>query len=741
MESSTAAVDSGLFSLVTILRVLGMPAEPQQLRHQFAVPGQPFTSTELLRAAKKLSLKARQVNLPFNNLSNASLPAIGVDNSGEFFVLAKVSHSDSAEKGKENKVLILRAGIGQPQTVTEQELAEIWSGDTILLTKRGGLLDGFKEFDLKWFIPSLVKYRKLFGEVLLISFFLQLFALITPLFFQVVMDKVLVHKGFTTLDVLAFGFVVVALFDAILSGLRTYLFSHTTNRVDVELGAKLFNHLISLPLAYFEARQVGQSVARVRELDTIRNFITGTALTLVIDLFFTVVFFAVLWFYSPTLTLIVLGTLPCYILLSIFITPILRHRLDEKFKYGAENQAFLVESVTGVETVKAMSVEPQMQRKWEDQLAKYVTASFRTNNLNNIANQVAGFVNKITTLLIIWWGAHLVIDGSLTVGQLVAFNMIAGRVSGPILKLVQLWQDFQQAGISVKRLGDILNTPKEPGYNPNRSTLPELQGRVTFEHTSFRYRPDGPQILNGIQLDVKPGEVIGIVGRSGSGKSTLTKLVQRMYVPEGGRVMVDGVDLAMVDTAWLRRNIGVVLQENFLFNRSVRENIALANPGLPMEAVVRAAKLAGAHEFILELPEGYDNPVGEHGCNLSGGQRQRIAIARALITDPRILIFDEATSALDYESERIIQQNMHAICHNRTVFIIAHRLSTVRQCDRIIVVDKGRIVESGSHDALLEQQGYYHTLHSYQSGVPAIRPVLKNGSKTEPNTESKAEPA
>jgi subfamily B ATP-binding cassette protein HlyB/CyaB len=592
-----------------------------------------------------------------------------------------------------------------------------------LLTRRGGLVEQFKEFDIRWFIPSLLKYRKLFGEVILISFFLQLFALVTPLFFQVVMDKVLVHRGFTTLDVLAFGFVVIALFDAILGGLRTYLFSHTTNRVDVELGARLFNHLVSLPLSYFEARQVGQSVARVRELDTIRNFITGTALTLVIDLFFTVVFFAVMWLYSPTLTVIVLLTIPFYIVLSIFITPILRHRLEQKFQHGAENQAFLVEAVNGVETLKAMAVEPQMQRKWEDQLSKYVTASFRTQNLNNIANQIAGFINKITTVLIIWYGAHLVIDGSLTVGQLIAFNMIAGRVSGPILKLVQLWQEFQQAGISVKRLGDILNTPTEPGYNPNRSTLPSLEGKVTFEHVQFRYRPDGPRILNDISLQVPPGEVIGIVGRSGSGKSTLTKLIQRMYVPEGGRVLVDGVDLAMVDTAWLRRNIGVVLQENFLFNRSIRENIALSNPGLPMEQVVRAAKLAGAHEFILELPEGYDNPVGEHGCNLSGGQRQRIAIARALITNPRILIFDEATSALDYESERIIQQNMSAICRNRTVFIIAHRLSTVRHCNRILVMEKGRIIETGSHDALIKFKGHYHALYQLQGGTRPLNPI------------------
>lgn len=706
-------MDSGLFALTTLLGVLRMPADAEQLHHQFGMPGQAFGCSEILRATRKLGLKSRQTTFTFQQLSNATLPAIGVDVNGDFFVIARVSHIESGD----SRVLIMDAATGQPQTLTEMELAQRWAGNLILVTRREGFVAQIKAFDIRWFIPSLLKYRKLFAEVVLISFFLQLFALVTPLFFQIVMDKVLVHRGFTTLDVLAFGFVVIALFDAILGGLRHYLFSHTTNRVDVELGARLFNHLVSLPLSYFEARQVGQSVARVRELDTIRNFITGTALTLVIDLFFTVVFFAVMWLYSPTLTVIVLLTIPFYIALSIFITPILRHRLDQKFQHGAENQAFLVEAVNGVETLKAMAVEPQMQRKWEDQLSKYVTASFRTQNLNNVANQVAGFINKITTVLIIWYGAHLVIDGALTVGQLVAFNMIAGRVSGPILKLVQLWQDFQQAGISVKRLGDILNTPTEPGYNPNRSTLPTLEGRVSFEHIHFRYRPDGPKILDDVSLQVQPGEVIGIVGRSGSGKSTLTKLIQRMYVPESGRVLVDGVDLAMVDTAWLRRNIGVVLQENFLFNRSVRENIALSNPGLPMEQVVRAAKLAGAHDFILELPEGYDNPVGEHGCNLSGGQRQRIAIARALITNPRILIFDEATSALDYESEHIIQQNMAAICRNRTVFIIAHRLSTVRRCSRILVMEKGRIIEAGTHDQLIRHEGHYHTLHQLQNGA------------------------
>ncbi len=726
-------IDTGCQCLVALARLQQIPAEYAQLRHQYSNTNQPLSDNDLLRAGKSLGFKTRKIAANRTTLKENILPAIAKATDGTYFIIARIDTPATARPGDtitEQQALILEADQTNPQQISLTELQTRWSGELILLTQREGLVSAFREFDIRWFIPALLKYRKLFREVLIASLFIQLFALITPLFFQVIMDKVLVHKGLTTLEVLAVGFFVIALFDAILGGIRNYTFSHTTNRVDVELGAKLYNHLMGLPLPYFEARQVGQSVARVRELDTIRNFITGSALTLCIDLLFTFVFFAVMWYYSHTLTLIVMGTIPLYIILSIVVTPILRARLDKKFEYGAVNQAFLTESITGVETVKACALEPQMQRHWESQLANYINASFSTQHLGNVANQIAGFISKLTTLGIIFFGAYAVMAGDMTVGMLVAFNMLAGQVSGPILKLVQLWQDFQQAGISVKRLGDILNTPREPGFNPNRSTLPLLKGAVRFENVRFRYRPDGPVVLNEVNLEATPGEVIGIVGRSGSGKSTLTKLIQRFYLPEDGRVLVDNVDLGVVDTAWLRRNIGVVLQENFLFNRSIRENIAITNPGLSMEAVVEAAKLAGAHDFIMELPEGYDNPVGEQGCNLSGGQRQRIAIARALMTNPRVLIFDEATSALDYESERIIQENMGAICRNRTVFIIAHRLSTVRQCDRIIVMDNGSIIETGSHQQLLEENGYYAKLHSYQDHVPNTRTVVSGEANT-----------
>lgn len=700
--------DTGLACLIIIARFHGLAADAAQVRHTSGSTNPVLSNTEMLRAGKALGLKMRDIASTWQRLPRTPLPTIARTLDGESIVLAGI---------RDNQVLVQDPSEQRPRILPRDEFEAIWSGRLILATRRASHPQGSGSFGFRWFLPAIVKYRRFFAEVLAASFFLQLFALITPLFFQVIVDKVLVHQGLTTLDVVAIGLLAVSVFEIVLGGLRTYLFSHTTNRVDVMLGTKLFRHLLRLPLSYFEARRVGDSVARVRELENIRSFLTGSSLTLVIDLFFSLVFLAVLYYYSPTLMALVAAAIPFYIVLSAAVTPVLRRRLEERFNRGAENQAFLVESVSGIQTLKAMAVEPQMQRRWEDQLAVYVGASFKAANLGNIAAQTAALINKATVVSILWVGASLVMRGELTVGQLIAFNMIAARVSGPILRLVQLWQDFQQAGISVRRLGDILNTPTEPGYNPGRATLPQIKGSIRFDHVGFRYLPGRPEVLADISLDISAGEVIGVVGRSGSGKSTLGKLIQRLHVPDSGRVLIDGVDLALVDPAWLRRQIGVVLQENFLFNRSVRENIALADPGLTMDRVVDAARLAGAHDFILALPEGYDSLVGEHGANLSGGQRQRIAIARALVSDPKILILDEATSALDYESETIVQQNMRAICGGRTVFIIAHRLSAVRHADRILVVDEGRIVEQGSHAVLLAQGGIYARLNALQSGA------------------------
>ena len=694
---------------MTLLHFQGVAADREQIRHRLGT--NKIGASEILRCAKDFGLKARACSTKWSRLAKTPLPAIATLRDGRFMVVAKAG---------DDKVLVQSPQASRPALMSRDELLAIWDGGLILMTRRAGLSDLGRRFDITWFLGAIHKYRRLLGEVLVASFFLQLFALVSPLFFQVVIDKVLVHRSLSTLDVLVSAWWRSRCSRPCWASCAPICSRTPPTASTSSLGARLFNHLLALPMAYFQARRVGDSVARVRELENIRNFLTSSALTLVIDLFFTFVFLAVMFAYSPLLTWIVLGSFPFYIAISAGVTPLFRRRLDEKFRRGAENQAFLVESVTGIETLKAMAVEPQMQRRWEEQLAGYVAASFRVLSLGNTASQMVQFISKIVTAGILYFGARLVIDGGLSVGELVAFNMLAGRVSAPVLRLAQIWQDFHQARLSVQRLGDILNTTAEPTYAPARARLPAIRGNISFDHVTFRYRLNGREVLHDVSFDVPAGQMVGIVGPSGSGKSTFAKLVQRLYVPESGRVMIDGMDLAMADPAWLRRQIGVVLQENVLFNRSVRENIALADPAMPMERVIAAAKLAGAHDFILELDEGYDTIVGERGSTLSGGQRQRIAIARALISDPRILIFDEATSALDYESERIIQQNMKEIAKGRTVLIIAHRLSTVRAADRIVTLERGRLVEDGTHDTLIKTGGRYAALHRLQGGLHEV---------------------
>ena len=702
---SVDAVDPAARALAFALQVLGVPADPLAILHQSGKAA--LDEADLLRAARRFPVKVGAHRSSFKRLQVTPLPVLARLKDGRWLVIGRVS---------EEKLLIQDPTQPKPGVLDRDEFLKLWSGRLILLARRAGLIDPSRKFGIGWFLGAVAKYAAVMSEVLVASFFLQVFALLAPLFFQVVIDKVLVHRGLSTLDVLMAGLALIAIFEVLLGGIRTYIFAHTTNRIDVELGARLFRHLFALPIAYFQSRRVGDSVARVRELENIRQFITGSALTLVIDLLFTTVFLAVMFYYSSTLTWIVIGAFPFYVALSLVVVPLFRRRLDEKFRRGAENQAFLVEAVTGVETVKAMAIEPQMQRRWEEQLAAYVRSSFSTLTLANVATQTATLFNKIVLVLTLFFGARLVITGDLTVGELVAFNMLAANVNAPVLRLAQLWQDFQQARVSIDRLGDILNSQPEPAV-AGATALPPIRGDIEFDHVSFRYRIDSQPVLSDISLSIKAGQVVGIVGPSGSGKSTLTKLVQRLYVPESGRVSLDGIDLSLVDAAWLRRQIGIVLQESTLFNRTVRENIAITNPAMPIERVIHAAELAGAHEFIAQLPRGYDTEIGERGTSLSGGQRQRIAIARALIGNPRILILDEATSALDYESESIIQANMRRISSGRTVLIIAHRLSTVRGADRIITIHQGRLVEDGTHEELMRNGGRYANLHRLQSAT------------------------
>lgn len=704
--------DSGIIALATLLAMHRIAADPAQLRHELG-HHRGANADDLVRLSRRQEgVKARVVRTKWDKLARTPLPALANGPNG-WFILGRVADGEAlvqlaaAEPGMSGLPI---------RRLTRDQFEAIWSGEIVLLTTRESIGVGGGRFDVSWFIPQIVKYRRLICEVLLITLALNLLGLAAPLFFQNVVDKVLVHDTLDTLTVLAVGYVAVSVWETVFGWLRTNLYAQTSQKIDVELGAKLFRHLLGLPISYFEARRVGDIAMRVRQLETIREFLTNASLSVLVDPVFTVVFLAVMWIYSTKLFVISVLAIPCYILVAVFVTKPLQARVEEKFERGAANNALLVESIGGIQTVKAGAVEPQWRERWERQLAGYSVANQRVINLGNTGSQLIQLISKINLAAILYFGAQTVIHRQMTVGGLVAFNMFAQRVSGPVIRMAQLWQDFQQVRIAIARLGDVLNQPVEPGAG-SRTALPAIKGQIAFDGVRFRYGLEGPWTLDDIDLRIPSGTSLGIVGSSGSGKSTLTKLLQRFYVPQAGRIMIDGVDIAQIDPAWLRRQIGVVLQENLLFNRSIRDNIALANPAMSLDQVVKAAELAGAHEFIVRLPQGYDTPVEERGSNLSGGQRQRLAIARALVASPRILILDEATSALDAESEEIIQANLKAISAGRTVLIIAHRLSAVRQCDHLIALERGRIVERGSHEELLRAGGRYADLHRRQTGL------------------------
>lgn len=698
IEPRSEQSDSGLRALCGIAAFYRIAADPKHLETELALMGRLAHEPDLVRAARLIGLKARIIGkLDARRLETIPVPAIIRLKSGAFWVFGG--------KNPSGKFRLVDPITRVDQELTMEALMETVGPRLVLVGRRlGGQGSDPRTFGIGWFLPSIWRYRRPLSHVLIASLFVQIFALVTPLFFQVVVDKVLTHKGYSTLLIIVLGIAVIGLFDVALQYLRTYALSHTTNRIDVELGQKLFHHLLRLPLGYFETRSAGQTVARVRELETIRSFLTGQGLFSAIDLVFTIVFIGVLYAYSWKLTLIVVGSIPLYILIAVLVRPSLRDMIKEKFNRGAVSQQFLVEAIVGIHTVKAGAIEPVMQQQWAERLAAYIRTAFDATMLSAGGQNAIQYVSKASTALLLLFGAKAVIDGDLSVGALIAFNMIAGQVVQPVLRLSQIWQDFQQVQISIDRLGDILNTPTER-MPQNSFALPTPKGAIELRNITFRYRPGSPEVLKSLSLSIQPGEVIGIVGASGSGKSTLTKLVQRLYAPEEGQVLLDGMDLSQLDPAWLRSQIGVVLQENLLFNRTIHENIAFANPALPRANVIGIAKLAGADEFIARLSHGYDTVIEERGANLSGGQRQRVAIARALATNPPILIFDEATSALDYESERVIQTNMRQIVQGRTVIIIAHRLAAVRPCNRIVGMADGRIVEIGSHAELITRPG------------------------------------
>lgn len=657
---------------------------------------------DIIEAGEKLGLQLRQLQVSWNDLRALTFPAL-LWRQQEWIVMYGV---------KGNRVIIANpTNLSQTcESIPQKMIEENWDGRVWQVEP----IQKQEKFNLSWFVPAIWRHRWLLGEVLLLSFALQLLGLATPIITQYIIDKVMVFGSRNALDVMAIALLGVAIFEAILGILRLFIFTHTANRLDLSLSSQLFRQLMRLPLNYFESRRVGDTVARAQELENIRQFLTGTALTVILDSIFSVVYLVLMFFYSFTLTWVALAVIPLFAGLNLVATPILRYWLNETFNRGADNQSFLVETVTGIHAVKAHAAERKSRRRWEGLFARYIRTSFKASTTSNIGGNIGDFLTNFSYLIILWFGAGLVIEQKLTIGALVAFQMLASKVTDPLLRLVQLWQEFQQVLLSVDRLGDILNTPPEaePGSGV---VLPALHGQVTFEKVFFRYHNDQEQpVLKGISFTVQPGMFVGIVGRSGSGKSTLSKLLQRLYQPESGSIIIDDFDIKNADIGSLRQQISVVLQDDFLFDSTISENITLSDPDITTEQVIKAARLAAAHNFITEMPKGYETSIGERGIALSGGQRQRIALSRLFLSEAPILILDEATSSLDSETEQKVLQNLQEVKGARTVFMIAHRFAPLKRADLILVLEKGEIVERGTHDELLEKRGVYFALYQRQ---------------------------
>jgi len=585
--------------------------------------------------------------------------------------------------------------------------------ELLLLERRSGSPD--RKFGFSWFWPALRRYRGILGQVLLASFVVQLFSLANPLLIQVIIDKVISQRSLDTLQVLGIALVVVTLLEGLIGSLRTFLFTETTNRLDMRLGAEVIDHLLRLPLDYFDRRPVGELGTRIAELEKIRNFLTGQALTTLLDAAFSVIYIVVMLLYSWLLTLIALSVLPIQIGLTVIGAPLFRRQYRDTAQENARTQSHLVEVLTGIQTVKAQNVEMISRWKWQSLYSNYIARAFEKTITGTAISETSQVLQKLSQLLVLWVGATLVLKGEMSLGQLIAFRIISGYVTQPLLRLSSIWQNIQELRVSFERLADVVDTPEESDEaDKGKIPLPPIEGEVRFEDVCFSFQPSGPLVLNHIDLTIPAGTFVGIVGQSGSGKSTLTKMISRLYSPRSGRIFIDGSDIDKVELYSLRRQIGIVPQEPLLFTGSVAENIALTDPDATSDAIVEAARLACAHEFIMDLPGGYSADVGERGANLSGGQRQRLALARTLLSRPRLLVLDEATSALDYDTERRVCDNLLDNLRQCTVFFITHRLSTIRRADRIVMLHEGAIAEVGSHDELIERRGRYYALYRQQ---------------------------
>jgi HlyB family type I secretion system ABC transporter len=699
--------DCGCACLVMIGRYWGKQLSVNRLRNMTNVGRSGASLSAIASAAESLGFATRPVKATLDKFAEQSLPAIAHWEGNHFIVVYEIT---------KKQVIVGDPGLGQ-RTLTRKEFIAGWTGYALLLQPTSLLKNAQNQDVGLWKFFELVKpHYKVLIEIFIASVVMQLFGLVTPVFTQLLLDRVLVQRSVATLNAVGLGMIIFGLFSIAMNAVRTYLLAHTANRISISLLVGFIKHTFRLPLAYFESRYVGDIISRIQENQKIQHFLTGQALSIILDMLTLVVYLSLMFWYSWKMALFVLVTVPPFFILALASTSILRRISREIFNAGAKENSYIIESLTGIRTVRSLAIEQTVRWRWEELLNDLVKKAFNAQVIGIRLSMLSGAINTFTSAALMWFGAWQVIEGELTVGQLVAFNMLVGNVLSPFQRFSQLWNEFQEIVISVERLDDVLEAePEEDLQNKPRKTLGRLKGHIRFDHVTFRYHPESKtNVLENINFEIQPEQTVALVGRSGSGKTTLSKLILGLYPPTDGKVLIDGNDVSALSLRSLRSQVGVVDQDTFLFGGTIRENISIAHPEASLDEIIQAAKLAGADEFIQKLPLAYETQIGEGGGMLSGGQRQRLAITRALLGNPRLLLFDEATSHLDSESERIIQNNLKTILKGRTSMIIAHRLSTVRNADLILVLDQGVLIESGTHDELIAKQGHYYYLNQQQ---------------------------